>query len=308
MLFQNNIQKGTEKMKKIVYTKGEVVFREGDMGTCFYQIEEGTAGVYLHYGEAEQRKLTELGPGQYFGEMAVIEAWPRSTTIVAENDLHVIEIPEDDLNIYFDEQPDKILALMKQLSSRIRSLTAEYEEVKAFIEEKKTAGAEKKEGFLARMKKYLEISALANKNAGATKEEVLRQKFFHKDDALPVMTCSKGQIIFREGDEGLLMYAVHGGAVDIFRNYGKADENKLTTLYTNDFFGEMGMIDKEIRSATAVAGEDDTVLECIRAEDLEGLFRSNPVKVDMILSHLSHRLRQLTLDYVEACRKAVGEA
>ena len=124
-------------MKKVVFSKGEVVFHEGDMGTCFYQIEAGEAGVYVSYGNADQRKLTEMKPGQFFGEMAVIEAWPRSTTIVAESDLHVIEIGESELNAYFKEQPDKILALMKQLGSRIRELTEEYDQVKSFIEEEK---------------------------------------------------------------------------------------------------------------------------------------------------------------------------
>ena len=94
-------------MKRVVFNKGEVVFHEGDMGTCFYQIEAGEAGVYVSYGNADQRKLTEMKPGQFFGEMAVIEAWPRSTTIVAESDLHVIAIGESELNDYFMEQPTR---------------------------------------------------------------------------------------------------------------------------------------------------------------------------------------------------------
>ncbi|MBQ6514556.1 MAG: cyclic nucleotide-binding domain-containing protein [Clostridia bacterium] len=39
-------------MNKKVFKKGEVVFREGDQGTNFYQITKGTAGIYLHYGQA----------------------------------------------------------------------------------------------------------------------------------------------------------------------------------------------------------------------------------------------------------------
>ena len=296
-------------MKKVIYAKGEVVFREGDLGSCFYQIEEGTAGVYLHYGEAEQRKLTDMKPGQFFGEMAVIETWPRSTTIVAESELHAIEIAEDDLNAYFSEQPDKIYALMKQLGDRIRSLTAEYDEVNNFIKEKAEAGAEKKEGFIAKLKKYLELNALASKNTGVTQEEVITMKEFgSKDkDSTQVLEFRKGQIIFREGDPGNYMYAIHGGSVGIYLDYGTAQEKKLTTLYSNSFFGEMGLISEEKRSATAVVEEDGTLLETIRAESLESLFKSNPVKIDRILSHLSHRLRRLTLDYVKACRKAVEE-
>lgn len=292
------------------FSKGEVIFREGDLGNTFYQIEDGLAGVYLHYGDAEQRKLTEMKPGQYFGEMAVIEAWPRSTTIVAETDLCVMEISEKELNAYFTENPDRILALMKQLGSRIRSLTAEYDEVKAFLQEKSDPEAKKKPGFLAKMKKYFEINALANKNAGVAEEEVLTMMEFGKPDqpAERVLSLNRGQIIFREGDEGVFMYAVHYGSVGIYVNFGTTQEKKLTTLYSNTFFGEMGMIENEPRSATAVVEENDTVIECIRAEDLTSLFEKNPVKVDMILNHLSHRLRGLTKDYIRACQEAVKDA
>ena len=104
------------------------------------------------------------------------------------------------------------------------------------------------------------------------------------------------------------MFAVHGGAVGIYTNYGTALEKKLTTLYANTFFGEMGMLDLEPRSATAVAEEDGTIIEVIRPEDLEELFKSNPIEVDMILCHLSNRLRRLTKDYVAACEEAVADA
>ena len=50
------------------------------------------------------------------------------------------------------------------------------------------------------------------------------------------------------------------------------------------------------------------MLECIRAEDLVELFKINPMKVDMILGHLSNRLRRLSLDYVQACAKAAEGA
>ena len=297
-------------MKKVVFGKGEVVFREGDLGSCFYEIEKGTAGVYLNYGKEDQRKLTDMKPGQIFGEMAVIEAWPRSTTIVAEEELHVIEISEEMLNEYFTEQPERIHAMIKQLCGRIRELTIEYDEVKAFIEEKKDPEAEKKPGFLAKLKKYRELSLLAKKNTMTSAESVLMMKDFGKaePESSRVLSYNKGQIIFREGDIGNFMYVVYGGAVGIYTNYGTTRESRLTTLYSTSFFGEMGLVEQEKRSATAVVEEDGTILECIRADELEEIFKSNPVKVDMLLSHLSHRLRWLTRDYSEACEEAAKEA
>lgn len=297
-------------MNTKAFKKGEVIFREGDQGTTFYQITEGTAGIYLHYGQADQQKLTEMKPGQYFGEMAIIDAWPRSATVVAEEDLKVIELTGNDLVDYFQEQPDKIMALMNQLGGRLREVTAEYDEVIAFIKEKEAAGAEKKEGFLAKLLKYRNIAALSDKLAGYTVEDEIRQKDAGKgaEAAKQVKSFSRGQIVFREGDEGTYLYQIHGGSVGIYSKYGTPEQVKLTTLYTNAFFGEMALVGNDPRSATAVVEEDGTILEYIRAEDLEALFKINPMKVDMILGHLSNRLRRLSLDYVQACAKAAEDA
>ena len=293
-----------------VFKKGEVVFREGDQGTNFFQITEGTAGIYLHYGQADQQKLTEMKPGQYFGEMAIIDAWPRSATVVAEEELKAIELTGNDLVDYFQEQPDKIMALMNQLGDRLRDVTAEYDEVNAFIREKQNAGAEKKEGFLAKLLKYKSVAGLSGKLAGCTAEDEIRRKDAGKgaEAALQVKSFSRGQIIFREGDEGTYLYQIHSGAIGIYTKYGTPEQIKLTTLYTNAFFGEMALVGNNPRSATAVVEEDDTILEYIGAGDMEELFKINPLKVDMILSHLSNRLRRLSLDYVNACAKATEDA
>ena len=65
------------------FKKGDVIFHEGDIGNTLYQINEGKVDIYLCYGESDQKLLTELTPGKFFGEMAVIEAYPRSATAVA---------------------------------------------------------------------------------------------------------------------------------------------------------------------------------------------------------------------------------
>jgi len=296
-------------MNEKLFHAGDVIFREGDTGSCFYQILDGVAGAYLDYGEPNQRKLTDMMPGQFFGEMAVIDACPRTTTVVAEKDLRVVEISEQNLNDYFSEKPEQILAIMKQLSSRIRSLTEEYEEVNLFLKEKQDEAAPKKESFLSRMKKYADINRRAAKLSSLTAEDVIKEKAdaVPAGSPLPVLSFPKGRIIFREGDEGLYMYAVHGGSVGIYAGYCSVSEKKLTSLYSGTFFGEMGMIDNEKRSATAVVEEDNTILETIGADDLQNLFRTNPMEINMILTHLSNRLRRLTVDYVKACEAAVKD-
>ena len=122
-------------------------------------------------------------------------------------------------------------------------------------------------------------------------------------DGNNVESYKKGTIIFKQGEVGKCMYIVHGGVVAIYSNYGQYGEIKLTELYPVACFGEMGMISEDPRSATAVSESDETYAEIIKPEDLADLFTTCPAKVDMILKHLSYRLRSLTYDYFSACKE-----
>jgi len=283
-----------------IFADGEVIIKEGDQANSFFQIKEGSAIVYKNYGQTDQVKLTDLQPGQYFGEMAVIESYPRSSTVVANGEVKAVEIPVEELNNYFTENPDEIINIMKHLGNRVRELTADYDDAKKLLADIKTSGTEN-ESLLALIQKHLGWFK-SNKGFDKPSAEALRESS-DKVSSNNVESYSKGTVIFKQGETGNCMYFVHGGTVGIYSNYGTDQQNKLTELYPVVCFGEMGMIAGEVRSATAVADSDDTYVEIIRAEDLEELFKTCPVKIDMILRHLSYRLRSLTYDYFNTCKE-----
>ena len=101
------------------FKKGEIIIKEGEVGKTLFFINEGKAGVYVDYGKKNPFRLGFVEAGEFFGEMAILEAYPRSATVVAERNISVIEIPGDDMNSFFSENPDQIIALMKLLGSRI---------------------------------------------------------------------------------------------------------------------------------------------------------------------------------------------
>ena len=283
-----------------IFADGEVIIKEGDQANSFFQIKEGSAIVYKSYGQTDQVKLTDLQPGQYFGEMAVIESYPRSSTVVANGEVKAVEIPVEELNNYFTENPDEIINIMKHLGNRVRELTADYDDAKKLLADIKTSGTEN-ESLLALIQKHLGWFK-SNKGFDKPSAEALRESS-DKISSNNVESYSKGTVIFKQGETGNCMYFVHGGTVGIYSNYGTDQQNKLTELYPVACFGEMGMIAGEVRSATAVADSNDTYVEIIRAEDLEELFKTGPVKIDMILRHLSYRLRSLTYDYFNTCKE-----
>lgn len=116
-----------------------------------------------------------------------------------------------------------------------------------------------------------------------------------------IQVYKKGQIIFKEGDAANCMYDIRWGSVGIYANYGTKQEKLLTTLQPEAFFGEMGLVDSQPRSATAVALEKDTRVEAITREAFGDFMQERPAKVLTIMQHMSHRLRDLTKEYMEVC-------
>ena len=122
-----------------------------------------------------------------------------------------------------------------------------------------------------------------------------------------VLTLKKGEVIFEKREEQNWMYDILWGKVGIYADYGTPGQKLLAELNAEEFFGEMGLIEGRARSATAVALEKGTRVKVITAETFEDYFKARPAKVITIMQHMSHRLRVLTKDYMEACG-AVNEA
>ncbi len=112
-----------------------------------------------------------------------------------------------------------------------------------------------------------------------------------------------GTVLYREGEPGHCMYRVHWGQVGIYSGYGTDKQLKLTDVTVDQFFGLMGMLADENRSATAVILENDTTLEPIRLEDIRKMLAKSPNTVWMIFEYTALRLRRLTDSYAEVCRQ-----
>jgi CRP-like cAMP-binding protein len=114
-------------MRPVTFDKGEVIITEGQRGTAAYVIERGSVEVY-RAGPPEVA-LAVLGPGQIFGEMALITEQPRSASVRALEEVAVRSVRRDEFLDELRSAPEALVPFLRSLAERIRNLNGLVEEL-----------------------------------------------------------------------------------------------------------------------------------------------------------------------------------
>jgi CRP/FNR family transcriptional regulator, cyclic AMP receptor protein len=101
---------------EIVVDPGYVLTREGRRGYEFFVIVEGEASC-----QVDDREVATLGPGDFFGEMALLEQGTRSATVVATSTMKVLIVDSREFSGMLDEAPPTAVQIMRKLSERLRT-------------------------------------------------------------------------------------------------------------------------------------------------------------------------------------------
>jgi CRP/FNR family cyclic AMP-dependent transcriptional regulator len=121
-LREKDLQKLAKRLTARRFREGQTVTVQGQSGIGFFVIEEGTAAV-----EVEGEVVRELGPGDYFGEVALIDSGPRSATVTATSDLRCRGLTAWEFRPFVHEHPEVAWALLEYLVARLREAEARAE-------------------------------------------------------------------------------------------------------------------------------------------------------------------------------------
>jgi signal transduction histidine kinase len=100
------------------FATGQEIFQEGAPGDGVYFVKSGL--VEISASKGERRVFSRLGPGEIFGEMAVIEHRPRSATVSAAEPTEVYFLPRGELLPFIQRSPGLAFSLLQQISHRLR--------------------------------------------------------------------------------------------------------------------------------------------------------------------------------------------
>jgi CRP/FNR family transcriptional regulator, cyclic AMP receptor protein len=101
------------------YRAGDAIAEEGESGKTFVVIESGDVSISVR-----GRDIGRLGPGQAFGEMALIDKSARSATVRAVTDAHCYLLPVWSFRPIVEAHPEMAWALLEALAQRIRDVEA----------------------------------------------------------------------------------------------------------------------------------------------------------------------------------------
>jgi CRP/FNR family transcriptional regulator len=108
--------------QEVSYGAGRMLVRAGTPGLAFYVIVEGRAKVVR--GRISSAKgQASLGPGDFFGEMALLDGGPRTASVVAETPLTTVRVERAPFRRMLKEEPEIAVKLLEGMAVRMRTMT-----------------------------------------------------------------------------------------------------------------------------------------------------------------------------------------
>ncbi|HSL10022.1 MAG TPA: cyclic nucleotide-binding domain-containing protein [Actinomycetota bacterium] len=105
-------------VKHVDHPDGTVIAREGEPGIGLFVIQSGTADVTIG-----GKKKASLGPGEFFGEIALLDGGPRTATVTATSDIELLGLTEWVFRGLMHEHPSIAIKTLEGMAGRLRSIT-----------------------------------------------------------------------------------------------------------------------------------------------------------------------------------------
>ena len=121
-LFDGVDAEGMERIAAVAvqvdFPADHVIAREGEIGTGFFVVVEGAVRVVR-----DGKTVTTFGPGDFFGELSVLDGRPRNASVIAQGPTTCLALPTWEFEAVLREEPSVAIAILRELAGRLRDLT-----------------------------------------------------------------------------------------------------------------------------------------------------------------------------------------
>lgn len=117
----DGLRQVAERCVEVEYPAGRWIVRQGEIGTGFFLIVAGRARVVRN-----DEVIGELGPGEFFGELSILDQQPRVAHVVANEQTACLALTSWDFEALLEAQPKVAIAILKGVARRLRKVDEEH--------------------------------------------------------------------------------------------------------------------------------------------------------------------------------------
>ena len=103
-----------------VLSSGEILFKAGDPGQAMYVVARGAMEIFITDNAGQKIQLTQCAKGEVFGELAMLDAGPRTASAIALEDSELLELDRQDLLLLVTKKPEAALHLLGAMGAMTR--------------------------------------------------------------------------------------------------------------------------------------------------------------------------------------------
>jgi len=122
-----------DSLGRRTFGKGMIIFHKGSLGQTLYIIESGKVRIFILSESGQEISVNIYGPGDVFGELALLDGLPRSAGAIALEKTVTLTLHRDDFLRHLEAYPRMARSIMEVLSTRLRYTTV-YAESLAFLD------------------------------------------------------------------------------------------------------------------------------------------------------------------------------
>jgi len=124
LLEPEELERLATRVEQVEFPAGETIFNENDKGDALYVVHNGAVRIWVLDEDAQPVTLAELKPGDFFGELAVLDRGPRSSNATAINDITLHRLSSDDFQEFLLHHPDASIDVICEIAARMRQTNA----------------------------------------------------------------------------------------------------------------------------------------------------------------------------------------
>jgi CRP-like cAMP-binding protein len=125
----DDLQEVIRHVRRRRFRRGEVIFHEGDPGDALHVVASGSVKIVLSSAVGEEAIIATLHPGDFFGELSLLDGAPRSATATAVEATETVSLPRQTFLEEVGRRPSLRDCLLRSLATELRRLTGHVEEL-----------------------------------------------------------------------------------------------------------------------------------------------------------------------------------